>query len=255
MSSLKVLIVEDEELAADRLEEMLHSVDPGVEVIARTGSVKDTARWLTNNTADLIFLDIQLSDGLSFSIFDTVTINTPIIFTTAYDEYAIKAFRVNSIAYLLKPVRESDLRESLKKYSSLKSAFSIDFERILSSLKGGETHYRKRMLIQVGNNYRVVAVDDIAYFFVLDKGVFLRTFSGKTYSVDYSLDSLESGILNPAEFSRINRRYIVNIRAIRDMAAWSRSRIKLKLDPPADNEDDIIVSIERSPGFKKWLNR
>lgn len=250
---MNVLIVEDEALAADKLEHMLKEVDPSVVILAKLGSVKESVKWLFQNTADLIFLDIQLSDGISFSIFEQVTINTPIIFTTAFDQYAIKAFQLNSISYLLKPIRKTDLIDSLKKYQTLKSAFSIDFDMLLATIQGRDPDYKKRFLIQVGEKIRKVEVSEIAYFYVLEKGVYMRTFQGNSYTVEYTLDKLET-ILNPSSFFRINRKYLVNMDSIANMVVYSRGRVKLDLKPSADDELETIVSIDRSADFKKWLN-
>lgn len=251
--NLNVLIIEDEELAADRLEGMIREVAPGYVVLARIGSVREAVRWLSSHIADLIFLDIQLSDGLSFAIFDQVSVQTPVIFTTAYDEYAIKAFKLNSIAYLLKPIRKQDLMESLQKYQALKSAFTIDFERLLANLQGKKPEYKKRFLIQSGDKIRKVEVTDIAWFNAMDKGVYMRTFQNHTYPAESSLDSLEQQ-LDPSQFFRINRKYLVNMEAIANMVAWSRGRIKLELKPKADDEFDSVVSIDRASDFRKWLN-
>lgn len=250
---MKVLIIEDEIFAAEKLEQMLLEIDPAIRVLEKPGSINQSVKWLMNNTCDLIFLDIQLSDGISFSIFEQVTINTPIIFTTAYDQYAIKAFQLNSIAYLLKPIRKIELEDSLKKYQSLKSAFSIDFDMLLANIQGREPDYKKRFLIQIGEKIRKIELSEIAYFFVLEKAVYLRTFTGNSYPVDYTLDKLES-LINPEKFFRINRKYIVSIDSISGMYAYSRSRVKLELNPKADDELDTIVSIDRSSDFKKWLN-
>ncbi len=251
---MKVIIIEDEELASERLEKMLVNTVPGINVLARLGSVKESVKWLTMNSADLIFLDIQLSDGLSFSIFDQVTINTPIIFTTAYDQYAIKAFDLNSISYLLKPVLKNELTEALRKYKSFKSAFSIDFESLLSSVQGKQPDYRRRFLIQIADKFRKVESEEIAYFYALEKSVFLKTFDGISYPVDISLENLVSTI-DPSVFFRINRKYIVNIRSIKNMFAWSRSRIKIILNPQVEEDSDTIVSIDRAADFKKWMNK
>ena len=250
---MNVLIVEDESLAADKLEQMLTEIDPSIRVMAKTGSITESVRWLMQHTPDLIFLDIQLSDGISFSIFEQVAVNTPIIFTTAYDQYAIKAFQLNSIAYLLKPIRQSDLAESLRKYHSLKSAFAIDFEALLATIQGKEPDYRKRFLIQIGEKIRKVEASEVAYYFALERGVYLRTFAGNTYPLEFTLDKLEH-MINPAHFFRINRKYIVHVDAIKNMVAWSRSRVKLELNPKADDEMETIVSIDRAAEFKKWLN-
>lgn len=250
---MNILIIEDESLAADKLEMMLREINPEIRIMKKLGSVKESVKWLLQHSADLIFLDIQLSDGISFSIFEQVTVNTPVIFTTAYDQYAIKAFQVNSISYLLKPIRKSDLADSLQKYHALKSAFSIDFERLLANIQGKEPDFKKRFLIQVGEKIRKIEVSEIAYFYVLDKGVYLRTFQGHSYPVEYTLDGLEN-LVNPLAFFRINRKYMVNMDSIASMVAYSRERVKLELKPKADDEPDTIVSIDRSSGFKKWLN-
>lgn len=250
---MNVLIIEDEILAAEKLENMLLDIDPSIKVMAKLGSINESTKWLISNTVDLIFADIQLSDGISFSIFDQVSINTPVIFTTAYDQYAIKAFQLNSIAYLLKPIRKTELEESLNKLKNLKSVFSIDFETLLANIQGREPDYKKRFLIQIADKIKKFEVSEIAYFFALEKGIYLRTFQGNSYPVEYTLDKLES-LLNPANFFRINRKYLVSMNSISNMVAYSRGRIKLELKPKADDEFDSIVSIERSSGFKNWLN-
>ena len=250
---MNALIIEDEALAADRLELILAEIDPSIRVLAKLDSVKDSVKWLMQYQADIIFLDIQLSDGISFSIFEQVSVSTPIIFTTAYDLYAIKAFQVNSIAYLLKPIRKSDLSESLHKLRNLKSAFSIDFDALLTQLQGRQPEYKKRFLIQIGDKIKKVEVTEVAYFYVMDKSCYLRTFQGNNYPLDYTLDKLES-LVNPSQFFRINRKYMVNMGAITNMVAYSRSRVKLELTPKADDEFDAIVSIDRSADFKKWMN-
>jgi len=250
---MKVLIIEDEILAAERLEKQLQEIDPSIQILDKKGSVKDSVKWLRNNTADLIFLDIQLSDGLSFQIFDQLVVSTPIIFTTAYDQYAIKAFNLNSVAYLLKPIRKADLKESLEKYKSMKSAFGIDFEHMMATYQGKTLEYKKRFLIRIGDNYKKIETHEIAYFYAFEKSIFCRIFAGKTLNIDYSLDALEE-ILNPDQFFRINRKYIVNIESIDHMVAWGRGRIKLDLNPRLEDDMEAVVSIERSGDFKNWLN-
>ena len=250
---MNVLIIEDEILAAGKLKSMLAEIAPDVNVLATLGSIKESIKWLLHNNADLIFLDIQLSDGQSFSIFEQVVVTTPVIFTTAYDHFAIKAFQLNSVSYLLKPIRKTDLEESLKKFASLRKAYNIDFTAMLSQLNGKFTEYKKRFLIQIGDKIRKVETDDIAYFYAYDKGCYLCTFNGHNYPVDYTLDKLEAE-LNPANYFRINRKYIVNINSITHMTAYSRGRIKLELKPLTNDEFGTIVSIDRSADFKKWLN-
>jgi len=232
---------------------MLLDIDPDIQVMAKTGTITESAKWLLNNQADLIFLDIQLSDGISFSIFDQVSINTPVIFTTAYDQYAIKAFRLNSIAYLLKPIRRRELEDSLQKFKNLKSAFTINFKSLLEGIKGQKQDYKKRFLIQIGDKIKKIETSEIAWFKAVEKNVFLKTFQQRSMAIDYSLDALEN-LLDPDQFFRINRKYYVNMDAIESMTAFPRGRVKLKLNPPADDEMETIVSIERASNFKKWLN-
>jgi len=250
---MKVLLVEDEKVAANRLEKMLLEIDPDIQVMAKTGTITESAKWLLNNQADLIFLDIQLADGVSFSIFDQVNVNTPVIFTTAYDQYAIKAFQLNSIAYLLKPIRKKELEDSLQKFKNIKSAFTIDFDSLLEGIQGKKQDYKKRFLIQIGDKIKKVETSEIAWFHAVEKNVFLKTFQHKSMAIDYSLDALEN-LLDPGQFFRINRKYFVNMDAIESMTAFSRGRVKIKLNPPADDEMETIVSVERAANFKKWLN-
>ena len=153
----------------------------------------------------------------------------------------------------MKPIRKNDLAESLQKYRSLKSAFSIDFDLLLANIQGKEPDFKKRFLIQTGEKIKKIEVSEIAYFYVLDKGVYMRTYQGNSYSIEYTLDKLES-LLNPSAFFRINRKYFVNMDSISNMVAYSRGRIKLDLKPKADDELDTVVSIDRSAEFRKWLN-
>jgi DNA-binding LytR/AlgR family response regulator len=249
---MQVLIVEDESFAADRLEELLKQLEPGYQVVGRTTSVKASVAWLSSHQADLIFLDIQLSDGLSFSIFEQVQVSTPVIFTTAYDEYALRAFELNSVAYLLKPIRADRLRESLEKYKSMKSAFNLDVAQLLATFHGQRPVYKKRFLIRIGDQLKKLEASEIAYCFALEKSVFARTFDNKTLPMDQSLDVLEAE-LDPERFFRINRRYLVSMEAVDNMIAWSRSRIKLDLKPRPEDPLETIVSINRSHDFKKWM--
>jgi len=250
---MKVLIIEDEKIAAEKLQRMILEIDPTIEIMAQIDSIKKAVSWLMGHQVDLIFLDIQLSDGISFSIFEQLQINTPVIFTTAYDQYAIKAFQLNSLAYLLKPIRRQELEQSLTKYRTLQSSQAIDFDVLLGQIQGKEPDYKKRFVIQIGERIKKIETADIAYFFVRDKAVYLRTYQGDTYPIDYSLDKLEN-ILNPEAYFRINRKYIIHLNAIKSMTAYSRSRVMIELMPKADNNVDTVVSIERSTAFKKWLD-
>jgi DNA-binding LytR/AlgR family response regulator len=250
----KVVIIEDESLAADRMEALLKEINPAARVVARLPGIKESVQWLQNNKADLIFLDIQLSDGLSFSIFEEVETDAPVIFTTAYDQYAIQAFKLNSVDYLLKPVRREDLQNALKKLERLSGIVQPDYRSLIEAIQGKQPSFRKRFLIQYGDRIRKVECDEIAYFYVLDKGNYLKTFQNQSYPIDFTLDSLE-GQLDPARFFRINRKIIVNMDAIKSMLAWSRSRIKLELQPAAAECEEVVVSIDRTPGFREWLNQ
>ena len=249
---MKVLIIEDEKIAADRLEQMLIEIEPNVQVSAKIDSVLQSVQWLSKNTVDLIFLDIQLSDGVSFTIFERVDVKTPIIFTTAYDEYALKAFKVNSISYLLKPINKEELSESITKYNNLRSAFNIDIDALLQFIHEKEAKYKENFVIQIGEKIKRIETSEIAYFYALEKSVFLKTFQNKSYPMDFSLDNLETR-LDPKLFFRINRKMIIHIRAIANMTAYSRSRIKVDLNPKPENDSDALVSISRSADFRKWL--
>lgn len=250
---MKTIIIEDETLAADRLEEILKEVNPEIQVLAKIGSIREAVRWFMENSADLIFLDIRLSDGLSFTIFEQVAVNTPVIFTTAYDQYAVKAFKLNSIAYLLKPVRKAELQESLQKYQTLKKAYSIDYDQLAAAIENRSLSNKKSFLIQVGVRIKRIEAESIAYFFARDKAVFLKTFENSEYPVDHTLDQLEEQ-LSRSSFFRINRKYIVNMDAIQQMTAFSRGRIKVDLHPAPAVQDDLVVSIERAKDFKTWMS-
>lgn len=251
---MKAIIIEDEKLAAERLEGLLKDIDPSIHVTAKLTSINDSVKWLSANKPELIFLDIQLSDGLSFSIFDQVTVTAPIIFTTAYDQYAIRAFKLNSVDYLLKPIKKKELSESLAKMSQLKSAALTDFEEILRSFGGRGKEYKKRFLIQYGQKIKKVETKDIAYFYAMDKNVFIATFDKNTYFADLSLDKLQE-LLDPDKYFRINRKLLINCDAIRNMVPYSRSRIKIDLEPPAPKNIDALVSVERSQTFKEWMDK
>lgn len=253
---MKVVIIEDEAFAALRLKKMVQEYDPDIKIVAELESVAESVKWFTlNPEPDLIFLDIHLEDDLSFAIFEQVNISSPVIFTTAFDEYAIKAFKLKSIDYLLKPIVHEELASSLKKYEQFSGLQrnSVDLRSLYNLLTASEKKYRERFSISVGTKIKMVEVTDIAYFFVMDKGVYLRTAQGNTYNIDFTLDKLEE-MLNPASFFRINRKYLINISSIANMVAYSRGRVKLELKPKADDEFDTIVSIDRSSEFKKWLN-
>ena len=254
---MKVVIIEDEAFAALRLKKMIHEYNPEIRIVAELESVAESVKWFRNNPEpDLIFLDIHLEDDLSFAIFEQVDISSPVIFTTAFDEYAIKAFKLKSIDYLLKPIVHEELASALKKYEQFSGLHRnpTDLQSLYNLITSNDKKYRERFSVTVGTKIRIVEVSEIAYVFVMDKGVYLRTHQGNTYLIDFTLDKIEM-MLNPSEFFRINRKYIVSISAIANMVAYSRGRVKLELKPKADQEFDTIVSIDRSGEFKNWLNQ
>lgn len=251
---MKVLIVEDEKLASERLKELLKEIDPSIEVSAEITSVDETVNWLRENKTDLIFLDIQLSDGLSFNIFEKMKIDIPVIFTTAYDQYAIKAFKVNSVDYLLKPIKKRELVESLNKFKNLKSSFIHDFEELLRNYTGKAPEYKKRFLIQYGTKIKKVETEEIAAFYSMEKNVFMVTFQKSNYPVNFTLDKLEE-VLDPEKFFRINRKMIINFDSITNMVPYSRSRIKVDLAVQLPKEIEALVSVERAKSFKDWLDK
>ncbi len=246
------VIIEDEKLAADNLELMLHSIDEEIKILAKIESVRNSVKWLSSNTCDLIFLDIQLSDGNSFSIFDHVDVKIPVIFITAFDQYAIRAFKHNSIDYLLKPINKDDLSQSLQKfYEHFQSHQFPDYKALLESLRN-PVNYQERFLVTAGQKLRTIKTSEIAYFYVQTKGVFLCTKEDKHYDINYTLEKLEE-MLDPKSFFRINRQYIVNIEVIENMYIVSKSRLKLDILPKPSEE--VIVSVNNVQEFKLWLNR
>lgn len=256
---LKALIVEDEPLAAKRLSRMLQELEPEMEILDILDSVKSTINWLSIHEAHVIFLDIHLADGNSFSIFDEIDIDTPIIFTTAYDEYAIKAFKLNSVDYLLKPIEREELAFSLKKLKgqiqSKVEMPQLDIAALVQAMqeppKPLEAH-QKRFMVTSGDKIKSIPVDDIAYFFGQQKYVFLITHDNRRHIVNYTLGQLED-LLDPEMYFRINRQFIVGFPSISNMFSYSKSRIKIELAPQSDI--DAIVSIDKTPKFKNWLNR
>ncbi len=251
---MRVVIIEDEELAAEKLERLIKEIDQDIVIMDKLDSVKGAVKWLSGHKPDLIFLDIQLSDGLSFSIFEMLPVNIPIIFTTAYDEYALRAFQLNSIDYLLKPIKKEDLQKSLSKYRLMKTTLLPDIDNLLKTINEKATGFKKRFLIKFGQKIKKVESGEAALFYAIEKNVFLVTFDNSVYPVDYSLDKLEE-IMDPEIFFRINRKIIINSNAIKQMIPYSKSRIKIDLSVNLPKEIEALVSVERSPRFKEWLDK
>ncbi|MEM9671222.1 MAG: LytTR family DNA-binding domain-containing protein [Bacteroidota bacterium] len=250
---MDVLIVEDEPLASERLAELIAQCDTSIQVRSTLDTIEDCVEFFTKeDPVDLVFMDIQLSDGISFEIFDRIEVESPVVFTTAYDQYALQAFKVNSIDYLLKPIDPSELQETLQRFVRQQSRPATD-HRLLQQLS---THlnppYQSRFLVKSGNHYHSITQSDIAYFQADGKIVYLVTQAGKRYIIDYTMERLERDLLPPDTFFRVNRTFMVQIDAIRDIQNYANGRLKLTVHPPADY--DIIVSRERVSFFKAWLN-
>lgn len=249
---MKALIIEDEVRAADRLEQLLKEVDPNISIIGRAESIKDAVAILTASHPELIFSDIQLEDGLSFEIFEQVEIRCPIIFTTAYDQYAIEAFKTNGIDYLLKPVDASRLKQSLNKVKKLSPNLSLNsILALANSPTLQKQKYKTRFVIKVGERIKSIGVDEIQAFFSHDNATYLLTNEGRRYPIDYSLDLID-GMLNPEMYFRISRKFIISIHACQDIIAWSNSRLKIQLKGIDDQM--VVVSRERVQVFKAWLD-
>lgn len=251
---MKIAIIEDEKLAAERLSELLLEIDPTLVIDTKLESVADSIEWLTSHSTDLIFMDIQLTDGLSFEIFDHIEVESPIIFTTAYDQYAIRAFKVNSIDYLLKPIRKDELQKSLQKFRKQRSTVQMDIGQLLSSLREEKRSFKERFLVQYGERFKNIDTADVAFFYAMEKCTFLTTNDRQTFAIDLSLDKLQE-VLNPRDFFRINRKLIIHYRAIKGMAAFSRSRLKIELNPAPPKNIDALVSVERAPDFRAWMDQ
>ena len=249
---MNVVIIEDERLASEKLAMLLHQVDPQVKVVSRLESVGESVNWLASNPSpDLIFMDIQLDDGISFEIFDVLKIDAPVIFTTAWDQYAIRAFKVNSIDYLLKPVDKEALSAALEKFRRLHAEDRVD-EKVSKVFEQFVNPWKTRFFIKAGTHFRSVPVGEIVAFFVEERCTFLRTRNGKTFALDYSLDQLQLKV-DPSLFFRINRNFIVNIDALSEIISYSSTRLKIKLQNFAN--DGMIVSRDKSSEFKQWLDR
>ncbi|WP_035337255.1 LytTR family DNA-binding domain-containing protein [Dokdonia sp. PRO95] len=251
---MNVLIIEDEKPSARRLNRMLAEV--GVTVNEMLHSVKEAVAWFKTNThPDLIFLDIQLSDGLSFEIFDQVEVKSAIIFTTAFDEYALQAFKLNSVDYLLKPIDDEDLEKAVSKYKERmpkSQDVSLNFEDIRKLLGATpvEREYKKRFTTKIGQHIKMIPIDEIECFYSENKGTYAGTVDGRNYLLDTTLELLEND-LEPETFFRVSRKFYVNINAIADIIAYTNSRLKIKLN--TWNEQEIIVSRERVKDFKTWI--
>ena len=249
---MKVLIVEDERPAAEKLQHALYKSNSDIEVLSVLPSVRDTIVWLNNHPApQLIFMDIQVADGLSFRIFEHQPVSCPVIFVTAYDEYWQNSFEYNGIDYLLKPVSQEKLDAALHKYKKLKEYFTVDYKQLLHHREpDNKGEYKKRLLVKKGVDYYSLKTEDISYFFAAHKVVFLVDRHGQKFILDKSLSEIEKEI-DPRLFYRVNRKYLVNMNAIRRIKSFSKSKLLLEVNPSL--EEEIIISPENAGAFKLWL--
>ncbi len=251
---MNAIIIEDEQLSAEHLVTLLHKIDKSITIIATFDSVKKSLEAFQKGIkADLLFVDIHLADGLSFELFNKISIDIPVIFTTAYDEYAIRAFKTNSVDYLLKPIGIDDLRNAITKFNKLNERHqSLIIENITNAYNSLNKQYKNRFMVKMGENITSVKADDISHFIAEDKIVLLTTTAGKRFAIDYTLDQLET-LIAPESFFRMNRKVIININAIQKVSAYFNSR--LIITSPALSGDDCIVSRERVNDFKSWLDK
>ena len=249
---MKVIIIEDEKPAAEKLRKAIQKIDSSLTVEAVLGSIREAVNWLQKNTMpELIFMDIELTDGLSFKIFEQAVVTCPVIFTTAYDEYWQEAFEYNSIDYLLKPIRQEKLEMALKKYDQLKQYFTGNLQQLMQwQAQPPKPVIKKRWLVKKGNDYITVKTDDIAYFYATHKLVCMVEKEGQKFILDKSLADLEKE-LDPAMFYRVNRKFLVNINAIKKIKSYAKSKLLLELSPVIAEE--IIVSQENTAAFKEWI--
>ncbi len=250
---MKVLILEDETLAAEKIENALREIDPQIIVSCKLKSIESALEWFSKNEhPDLIISDIRLLDGLSFEIFQKVKVQKPVIFTTAYDQYALRAFEVNSIDYLLKPVDIEKLRVALAKYKNWSGGAPMDFSEIVRQLKASQPQYKSRFMIKLGQKIIAIPTEKIAYFFSENKLSFIVSHDGKKYPTDQPLDELVD-ILDPDRFFRANRQFIITFESIAEIHPYFKGRIKINLNPKTDQE--VVISSERTPDFKRWIDK
>ena len=250
---MNIIIIEDEKPAARLLQRKVEKLGLSIQTLLH--SVEDALSWFRNNPhPDLIFLDIQLSDGLSFEIFEQIEIKSAVIFTTAFDEYALRAFKLNSIDYLLKPIDEEELAIAISKFQNhfqKNTVSSLDFEMIRKMLVNpGEKNYKQRFTIKIGEHLKMIMIDEIECLYSENKGTYVHTFDNRDYLLDGTLEQIESE-LNPAHFFRVSRKFIIPLKAIKDILVYSNSRLKIIL--PTYKTEEIIVSRERVNDFKEWL--
>ncbi len=247
---MKIVLIEDEKPAAEKLKKALLKVNSSFEIVAVLGSVQSAEEWFGEQPMpELLFMDIELSDGLSFQLFDKIKITCPIIFCTAYDEYWQEAFEHNSIDYLLKPVNQDKLEQALNKYETLKQHFAQNLQQLLQSQQR-TTEYKKRFLVKRGADYISIKTEDIAYFYATHKLVCMVDHHNQKFILDQSLADLEKET-DPTAFYRVNRKYLVNVSAIQKIKTYPKSKLQLELQPTA--QEEVIISQENVTAFKEWM--
>jgi len=250
---MKVLIIEDEQPASQKLIRLLGEIDSTIEIMDVLRSVEEAINWFSKHPdPELIFMDIQLEDGICFEIFESCSIKSPVIFTTAYDEYSLKAFKVNSVDYLLKPIVPEELKNAIDKFKKVHS-HNDDIAKIESIINQLQPKTKERFLIKVGEHYRSVQISSINCFYIKERCNFINVDNGKNYDIDYSLDKVEH-MIDSKMFFRVNRNFIINFSAIHDIIVYSSNRLKIILSNWTE-KDEIMVSRERVADFKNWMDR
>lgn len=253
---MNIIIIEDETPALNRIKKLVLEIAPETNILGTADSIESAVKLFNEHAhIDLALLDIELADGQSFEIFKQTTIECPIIFTTAYDEFALKAFKLNSIDYLLKPIDKDELNKAFIKFKSLtntKSPYQPDLMELFAQFKSQTPTFKTRFLVKTGTKLVSIATDDIAYFYSSDKVVYLQTFQHQKYIIDFSLESLSKS-LNPNQFFQLNRQFISNIQSIQHIHTYFNGKLKLDLNPPISEE--VIVSREKAAEFKLWLDQ
>lgn len=250
---MKVIIIEDEKPAAEKLLKAIQKANPAIEVTGVLSSIKASIEWLQqNNMPDLLFMDIQLGDGLSFKIFEKINITSPVIFCTAFDEYWLEAFECNSIEYLLKPFKQEKLEVAINKYEKLKQHFTSSFQHLHQWQQQLTTNHKKRFLVKRVSDYISIKTEDIAYFYATHKLVCLVDNKNQKFLLDQSLADIERQ-LDPGQFYRVNRKYLVNLGAIKKIKSYPKSKLLLELEPAV--KEDIVVSQENAASFKNWMGQ
>lgn len=254
---MEVLIIEDEQLGAEKLGRLLQSIDPAIEIVGNTRSIQSSVEWLLQNKhPDIILMDIELTDGQSFEIFNLVSIKSMVIFTTSYDEFALQAFKVNSVDYLLKPIKKEELKNALDKYQGWRNKFSspsLNIEQLINGLKQQQPKaWRARFLVKQGQKLISVETSEIAYLYADGRLSYFITWDKQKYLLDYTIEELEQ-MLDPQQFYRANRAFIIHIKSVAQIHSYFNGKLKLDLQPAIDKE--VLISREKAGEFKDWMGK